>query len=1085
MRYRIYIFLFLAVIVSSFLVSLSFASAGERCLNAAGKLVSAQGVVQLLRDGETGWNPVNHNESFCSGDKLRVQRGGRAAVVLANESILRINQNSTINFGKSSKDRFSVLNLLKGAVHIFSHRPRSLKVVTPYINGTVEGTEFVVNTDERVSSITVFEGRITAVNDQGQLDVRSGQSVHAEEGTAPQYMHVVRPWDAVAWTLYYPSVIDKKSIDTSAGAGDPVGEAARMLKVGRVNEARELLAELVQKEEKNSDALALLSIIDVAWNKKEQALTRAMRAWALSPGAPAAALALSYARQAYFDINGALRVLQEADSKNPDNGEIKSRLSELLLSTGELEKGVDVAGEAVRIDPMIGRAHSVLGFAHLARIETDMARKAFQKAIQLDPVLPLARLGLGLAMIRDGELEQGRSEIEIAVALDPRNSLIRSYLGKAYFDEKRESNSRRQYDRAKELDPLDPTPWFYDAIRKQSENRPVEALSDLQKSITLNNNRAVYRSRLLLDSDLAARSASLGRIYADIGFQQLAMVEGWKSVNSDPANYSAHRLQADTFSALPRHEVARVSELLQSQLLQPLNLTPIQPQLAESSIFSLESGGAAGSSFNEFNPLFLRNRLALQGSVIAGSNNTFGDELVHSAVQNKISYSIGQLYYQTDGTRLNNDQEQQIYSGFVQGMISPATSIMVEFRHKKNDYGDLSFRFDPAAFSRTIRQEDKTSSVRIGGRHDLRPFSTLIGTAIVSSDESDATGIQEFGMSIDLGSEADNVMVELQHLYKTENLRFQTGAGYISADEKASVHLGGPVDLLTEKESRAEHMNMYGYGQFDLTDQVTATLGLSGDHLDSPVKNRDELNPKLGVTWQPFETTLVRGAFFKAMHRRLIYAQTVEPTQVAGFNQFFDDFESATSWTYGAGVDQKLSSGWYGGMQLYLRNLDVPFSSVDMTGNTNTVEDEWQEQIGSIYLYWVPSNWATLGVEYYYEKYEHDQWEGPKGIQNLTTHRVVPKINFFHSSGLNGGIQISYIDQTGDFGSTPLGFVEDSDQFWVVDLSLSYRLPKHYGMLRLEVKNLFDEEFKYLDTDPASARFLPEMQIMGRLTVAF
>ena len=63
----------------------------------------------------------------------------------------------------------------------------------------------------------------------------------------------------------------------------------------------------------------------------------------------------------------------------------------------------------------------------------------------------------------------------------------------------------------KELDPKDPTPWFYDAIAKQTTNRPVEALQDMQKAIELNNNRAVYRSSLLLDSDLAARSAALGK----------------------------------------------------------------------------------------------------------------------------------------------------------------------------------------------------------------------------------------------------------------------------------------------------------------------------------------------------------------------------------------------------------------------------------------------------------------------------------------------------------------------------------------------------------------------------------------------
>jgi hypothetical protein len=157
------------------------------------------------------------------------------------------------------------------------------------------------------------------------------------------------------------------------------------------------------------------------------------------------------------------------------------------------------------------------------------------------------------------------------------------------------------------LDPNDPTPYFYDAIAKQTTNRPVEALHDMQRAIELNDNRAVYRSRLLLDADEAARSASLGRVYSDLGFQRLALVEGWKSVNIDPTNFSAHRLLADTYSVLPRHEVARVSELLQSQLLQPLNMTPLQPRLAESNLFLISSLGPGALSFNEFNPIFNRN----------------------------------------------------------------------------------------------------------------------------------------------------------------------------------------------------------------------------------------------------------------------------------------------------------------------------------------------------------------------------------------------------------------------------------------------------------------------------------------------
>ena len=146
----------------------------------------------------------------------------------------------------------------------------------------------------------------------------------------------------------------------------------------------------------------------------------------------------------------------------------------------------------------------VLGFAYLAQVKTTASRAAFEKAIELDQADPLSRLGLGLAKIRDGDLKAGGREIEIAASLDPNNSLIRSYLGKTYYEEKRTGQDGREYAIAKKLDPNDPTPWFYDAIRLQTVNRPVEALRNYQKAIELNDNRAVYRSKLLLDSDAGA-----------------------------------------------------------------------------------------------------------------------------------------------------------------------------------------------------------------------------------------------------------------------------------------------------------------------------------------------------------------------------------------------------------------------------------------------------------------------------------------------------------------------------------------------------------------------------------------------------
>ena len=170
--------------------------------------------------------------------------------------------------------------------------------------------------------------------------------------------------------------------------------------------------------------------------------------------------------------------------------------------------------------------HLVFGFAALTEFRTKMAREAFQRQSKLDSADPLARFGLGLAIIRDGALAEGRRYLEMAVGLDFSNSLLRSYLGKAYFEEKRDPLDAKQFAIAKELDPLDPTPYLYDAIRLQSVNRPVEAMLNMEKSIELNDNRAVYRSRQLLDSDRATRGANLARIYDDLGFRAVGLQRG-------------------------------------------------------------------------------------------------------------------------------------------------------------------------------------------------------------------------------------------------------------------------------------------------------------------------------------------------------------------------------------------------------------------------------------------------------------------------------------------------------------------------------------------------------------------------------
>ena len=837
-------------------------------------------------------------------------------------------------------------------------------------------------------------------------------------------------------------------------------------------------------------------------NDKERALNVAQKAVAADPKSVAALTALSYAQQANFDLAGARNSLERGVQADPNNALAWARLAEIHMSFAELDKALEAAQKAVSIDPNLSRTQMVLGFAHLLRVNTTESKRAFERAIELDQADALSRLGLGLAKIREGDLTEGRKELEVAASLDANNSIVRSYLGKAYYEEKRPELTDREYAIAKELDPKDPTPYFYDAIQKQTTNRPVEALHDLQTAIELNDNRAVYRSQLQLDSDLAARSASLGRIYSDLGFQQLALVEGWKSVNTDPSNFSAHRFLADSYAILPRHEIARVSELLQSQLLQPLNMTPIQPHLAEANLFQISAGGPGALSFNEFNPIFNRNGVTFQTSGLAGDNGTYAGEGVLSGIYKSASFSLGGFHYRTDGFRINNDQRDNIANAFLQFELSPQTSVQAEYRYRNRENGDLLLRFFPENIFPGQRNNDEKNSIRFGARHTFSPNSTILASFIYQVEDvrqRDTRFPQPGVLLVDLNIPHQRAAGgEIQHLFRSQYFNLTSGVGYFDVNSGLDqlLRFGPPIvppflapfpvrgvtDLITH------HANAYSYGYINLLRNLTFTLGVSFDAVtgDFPGEDKHQVNPKFGVTWNPLPDTTIRASAFKTLKRTLITQQTLEPTQVAGFNQFFDDLNLTKTWRYGGAIDQKFTKNLFGGVEFSKRDLDVPF--LNFAANSASPPTEianWREYLGRLYLFWTPHDWLALRAEYQYEKLKRDL-EFPSGVTIAKTHRVPLGINFFHPSGIGASLTTTYFNQEGRFGGLFTGnsIRQGSDDFWTVDAGITYRLPKRYGFVTVGAMNLFDKKFKYFDADLNNASIRPNRTLFTRITLA-
>ena len=747
--------------------------ADPACPHWVAKLVSLQGQVDVKSANSTQWRPAGAEETFCPGDRLHVGEQSRAAVVLSSEAVFRVDQNTTLLFPETENKKLFILELIEGAAHFFSRKPRSLEVVTPFVNGVVEGTEFYVQVDQEQTVFSVFRGSVRTVNQSGELLLTDGQAAFAQKDHAPELRITARPRDAVTWALYYPSV----GTSESEGFQAELLSAERLLRVGRADQARSITDGILAIDSKHSAALALNAVIALVQDRKEDARDLAEQAVQSNPRSTPARMAMSYVQQAHFDVEGARDTLRYVTDDDSGNALVWARLSELWLATGYPHKALSAARKALRLSPQTSRTQTVLGFAHIAAVEISAAKTAFQNAIDLDQGDPLPRLGSGLALIRGGDLKEGRAQIEIAAALDPGNALIRSYLGKAFYEEKDDRHARRQYQVAKELDPYDPTPYLYDAIHKHSENRPVEALHDLQKSVALNNNRAVYRSQLLLDEDLAARSAGLGGIYNTLGFQQQGLLQGYRSVDLDPGNYSAHKFLSDTYADIPRFEMAKASESLQSQLLQPLNTAPIDPLMGEGDSFFFKNNEAATVSYNAYDSLFLRNRLGLQLSGFGGSQSTFGNQVIQSGVLGRFSYSLSNYHLASDGFRENNDVENDLFTAYVQGLLTPETSLQAEYRYRTRAHGDLTLRFDDD-FSSGFREEQSSILGRLGFSHRFSPNSILVGSLIRESVDIDQHDDDYPGLDYQTAERTrEGWLAELQHILKGKRLNLTSGIG--------------------------------------------------------------------------------------------------------------------------------------------------------------------------------------------------------------------------------------------------------------------------------------------------------------------
>lgn len=1023
-----------------------------------------------------------------------------------------------------------------------------LTIKTPRAAAAIRGTEINVVVRGNDAVLTVTEGAAEFSNDAGSILVNAGEEATATPGQVPTKRVLLNPEDAVQWVLYYPARVTWRDFPAAARAGaaqtgfdrliagdavaaarefqptqttDPwsrIGAAIALRQLGEPLQARTLLsgvtfsgeaeterrAELAAAALASGDAasarseldaalaatpgalrpLVMLSELQLTQNRKSDATATAQRALAANPGSVAAHIATAEAAQASFDLERARRELDAALAIDPDDVRALVDRARLLFGIGDTVAARRDADRAATRAPADAQLRSLLGFIELAAGADAAAQSNFDAAVGSDAALGEPHLGLGLLYFRSGRYDDGLLEMLTATLLEPKVSLYQSYLGKAYYQLHRFPEGLAALASAKRLDPRDPTPWLYASFFLRDLHRQVDALDELRRAIALNDNRAVYRSRLLLDRDLATKNVSLAKLYNQLGFDAWGAYEALNSLNADTTNSSAHLFMADTYGNLPDRTQALSSELDQYFLYAPVNLNSF-------------------NNFSEYTSLFERPFHQLRLTQEGGSLQYESTTVQTQSANERFAHNAFVDYYRREGARLDRKDYRVQGTGIVKVAFGPATNLFATatgVRRVKGQDNDtiVSIGTSPpqqVSVQQITDHPDPTFTNRMTTADATVGFTHFWSPSTVFTMKSDASYIDPINEDpdatvaacpVELGIILDDYFahsdsqfalsyhgasVQAQQSVRRRRHQLLVGGDFTWRQKTKRCHdfvtstvYSGSLEVGAEYQASERTAAGYARDDIELTRWLHATIGaryVDGVYQD-PGRNSVEypfrrLNPYAGVSIRLQPSTSVHAAVFRNTNSDFLSASIAPPT-VAGF--VLDRNELPTSKRDEAAV--ALQREWrrtFVEARTFVRHSEAKAFIVNAADLdpaiaqfadylTSPDADYTARGFSSFFNQIVTRRLALFADEQYVTRSAR--------LADRHDNQLRVGLNYIHQRGVYARIATRFLKQTFSNAALP-GLPESS--FSLTDASVQYEFARKRGLLTWTATNLFDRHF--------------------------
>ena len=1122
-------------------VTLACAAASAAAEAPAGGVIILEfgGVAEVLPVGKGLWNPARTNQMLLPGDRFRTLTNSRALLRLSDRSQIRVGPQSEFEILPEPKP--GVLHKLWRGVIYYFHRekPGDYHIDSSTASAAVRGTEFVMRVEEDGrTTVTVFDGQVTLGNAVAQTDLRTGQEGVAAPGRAPVATALLSAQlaDRVQWVLYYPGVLhlpelglsdeETAALRDSLAAwrdGDvlaavkawpanraPQSDAERiyraglLLAVGEVEAARVLLESLGHSAQLDfGEALRRL----IATVQGREVSTNA------TPDTATALLVESYVHQSRSDLDAALAAARKSVQRAPDFGFGWARVAELEFGHGRISRAGEALSKSLALAPRQAQALALRGFLAAARSKSAEAITWFDRAISIDGALGNAWLGRGLCQIRQGRTSVGLQDLQAAATLEPQRALLRSYLGKGYDQAHNKTLALRELDLAIRLDQKDPTPWLYRALLQHSNYEINPAIADLEHSLALNDNRNLYRSRLMLDQDRAVRSSSLATLYQSAGLTEAGVREAARAVSDDYANASAHLFLSESFNALRdparfnlRNETVWFNERLLASLLGPAGSVPLSQNISQ----------------QEYTRLFERDRIGIASATEYRSDGQWRQLTSQFGTLGPFSYSLDLDYQHNDGVRPNNELDRTEWYSTLKYQFTPHDSALLVAKYEDYHSGDNFQYYDPARASRYFTYDEQQAPLIVGGwNHEWTPgVNTLFLGGRLANDQQfsdraapelivfrdaahDIVSLGSQTFDIRQQSELEIYTAELNQIFRQGRHTLVLGGRVQSGDIQTHSLLTNPgsntnLFHVPAADTRIDEdyfrSSAYAYYTVELPTHLTLTAGVACDNVRMPSNfraqpvsggetTRDQISPKAALVWNPAAPVTLRGVYAKSLGGvSLDESFRLEPTQLAGFPQSFRNIISESLVgsvaapeyeVIGGGLDLKLPRRFYAGVQYDRLSSDVrqtvgAFDFNDFTApivpSSTRQNLDYVEQCVTVYLNkLLGREWAVGGA------YRHTWSElaqsfpdspstvsGARRLDRAELHNVNLFLLYNHTSGFFGRAEAQLYWQHNAADSASL----KDDSFYQVNLWTGLRFPRQRGEIAVGVLNVNDTDYR-------------------------